>query len=196
MKQMAGSLLLLSALALATAPAQAQKGGSKVEPRSDMPSWFIFHATGKAPDRSIYIVDARHQQVGDNVYQTQALVMRETPSGDFDHWSGTLQYQAGPEQVELARGPLDKMQPLLKSVKVRTVSGYQMQGNGRVIPAQPSDWTAFKTPIDLLGFRIAADPEAVKDPTRYAMVFTGNFHRPIDVVDVVRRVLPNVKQIQ
>jgi len=81
-------------------------------------------------------------------------------------------------------------------VKVRTLSAYQMQGSGKVVPGQPTDWSAFKSPIDLLGFRIATDPLALKRPEAYGMVFAGNFHRPIDVVDMVRKVLPQVKEIK
>ncbi|MBH9575938.1 hypothetical protein [Inhella proteolytica] len=201
--------LLAAALALTGAPtaqaqaqAQAQtattaKAPAKLlPPRTELPAWFIFFSSNKAPDRSIYLVDARYRPVGEGLYETQALVMRETPSGDFDHWSGTLQYQASPEQVALARDPLEKLQPLMKSVKVRTVSAYQMTGSGKVVPGQPTDWTTFKSPIDLLGFRIATDPDALKRPEAYGLVFAGNFHRPIDVVDLVRRVLPQVKDMR
>ena len=188
---LAGALLCgLSVLAQTPAPKPA------IAVRTELPAWFIFFSSAKAPERSVYLIDARHQEVSEGVYQTQALVMRETPSGDFDHWSGILQYQATPEQLALARGPLEKMQPLMKSVKVRTLSAYQMQGSGKVVPGQPTDWSAFKSPIDLLGFRIATDPLALKRPEAYGMVFAGNFHRPIDVVDMVRKVLPQVKEIK
>lgn len=170
--------------------------GRAVDLEKELPSWHIFFQTGTAPERVLYIVDARYHKISDNVYQTQALVMRETPKGDFDHWTGTLQYQATPEQVELARGPVESLQPLMSSVKVRTLSSYQMRADGKVVPGQPTEWSAFKTPIDLLGFRIATDPKATQRSAHYTMTFTGNFHRPIDVVDLVRRVLPNVKEIQ
>lgn len=189
-------LTLAASLLAASLPALAQQPAAKIEPRTELPAWFIFFSSAKAPERSVYLIDARYQEVSEGVFQTQALVMRETPSGDFDHWSGTLQYQATPEQLALARGPLEKMQPLMKSVKVRTLSAYQMQGSGKVVPGQPTDWSAFKSPIDLLGFRIATDPLALKRPEAYGMVFAGNFHRPIDVVDMVRKVLPQVKEIR
>lgn len=187
---------LLAASLFTPVAALAQAPAAKPQPRTELPAWFIFFSSAKAPERSLYLIDARHREVSEGVFQTQALVMRETPSGDFDHWSGTLQYQATPEQLALARGPLEKLQPLMKSVKVRTVAAYQMTGSGKVVPGQATEWTAFKSPIDLLGFRIATDPDALKRPEAYGMVFAGNFHRPIDVVDMVRKVLPQLKDIR
>lgn len=184
------SCLLLCSLSVAA------KEAEKIEPRKELPCWYLFMQTGKAPERVLYIVDARYTKISDNVYQSQALVVRETPRGDFDHWSGTLQYQASPEQVALAQGPVEALQPLLKTVQVRTLSGYQMGADGKVTPSRPTQWGPFQSPVDLLGFRIATNPKAMESPEKYTMVFAGNFYRPIDVVDTLRRILPNVKDIK
>lgn len=189
-------LFVCASLLLISLPGVAKEAERKVEPRKELPCWYLFMQTGKAPERVLYIVDARYTKISDNVYQSQALVVRETPRGDFDHWSGTLQYQASPDQVALAQGPVEALQPLLKSVQVRTLSGYQMGGDGKVTPSRPTEWGPFQSPVDLLGFRIATDPKAMDFPEKHTMVFTGNFYRPIDVVDTLRRILPNVKDIK
>ncbi len=188
-------LVLAAGLALAALPAQAQKA-KKPEPRKEFPAWYTFFSTGKSPNRQVFLMDGRHKQVSDNVFEVQCVTLLETPKGEFDHWAGTLQYQATPEQVALAGGPMEKLQPLMKAVKVRTLSGYQMRADGSVVIQKPSDWSAFKSPIDLLGFRIACDPKAMETPEKYTMVFTGNFFRPIDAVDMVRKVLPNIKDLK
>lgn len=188
--------IVCAVLLLCSLSVVAKEAEQKIEPRKELPCWYLFMQTGKAPERVLYIVDARHVKISDNVYQSQALVVRETPRGDFDHWTGTLQYQATPEQVALAQGPVDTLQPLLKSVQVRTLSGYQMGSDGKVTPSRPTEWGPFQSPVDLLGFRIATDPKAMEYPEKYTMVFAGNFYRPIDVVDTVRRILPNVKEIK
>lgn len=72
----------------------------------------------------------------------------------------------------------------------------RVEQGSKGLPSPTSDWSAFKSPFDLLGIRIATTPLALKRPEAYGMVFADNFHRPIDGVDMVRKVLPQVKEIK
>lgn len=195
MSMIAIRLFLAASLVLSTLSAQAQKD-KHPEPRKEFQAWYIFFAGGKSPNRQVFIMDGRHKRVSDDVFEIQAVTLLETPKGEFDHWAGTLQFKATPEHVALAKRGVESMEAVAKTAKVRTVSGYQMHADGKVVHHKPTEWSAFKTAIDLLSFRIACDPEAMETPEAYGMVFVGNFFRPVDVVDVVRKVLPNIKDLK
>lgn len=182
-------------LAAALRPAAANPRENPL-PSPNRPAWHLFWVTGNAPRRQIYLIDVRHKQVGPDVYETQAATLLETPRADVEHWAGTLQLQASDEQIRQVRGDVRKAMPLMKDLRVRTLSSYLMGGDGSLKPSGPSDWAPFKTPIDLLTLRIASDPNAIRNLQAHNLVFVGSFFRAIDAVDVMRKLLPNVRELK
>jgi hypothetical protein len=197
--------VLVVLLAGATMPARAQATlaeGASTRPMGfkcdlKMPCWYLFFKRGDAPKRMLYAIDGRHVKVSEDVYQAQVIVIPETPE-TMDYWVFTVQYQASAEQAEAAQGPLATLDRTVAAVKMRQVKAYRVQSGGALeFDAKEYPWVALPKDWQALAFRIAVDRDAMAERAQqHNMILLANLHRPVDVVDLVRRVLPAVKEVR
>jgi hypothetical protein len=196
--------VIAAVLAGAAQPARAQAklvDGGNALPRFTcnlkMPCWYLFYQRGAAPKRVLYAIDGRHAKVSKDVYQATVIVIPETPDA-MDYWVFTVQFQATAEQAQAAQGPIATLEKTFAAVKLRQMKAYRVQTGGTLeSDTKEYPWTALPKDWQALAFRIAVDPEAMEERAeQYDMISLANLYRPVDVVDLTRRVLPLVKEVR
>jgi hypothetical protein len=192
----AAGAVLAAVLLGATPPVRAQAPAAGFKCDLKMPCWYLFFQRGDKPKRMLYAIDGRHVRVSEDVYQASVIVIPETPE-PMDYWVFTVQFQATAEQARAAEGPLATLEKTFAAVKLRQMKAYRVQGGGTLeSDAKEYPWTSLPKDWQALAFRIAVDPKAMERAKQYDMILLANLYRPVDVVDLTRRVLPVVKEVR
>ena len=141
--------------------------------------WYMFFASNDTPYRQLWMADIKvrnPEPANANLIEIDIAQMHEgddpgvKDSHDFVLY--TLQFQC-------------------KQKKYRVADGFALNLNGSVEPyTGAKDWHGGyeDTWVGLAG-KIACEKKYHLAPDANTMVFLGDFHRPVDAVDVTRRIL-------
>jgi hypothetical protein len=140
--------------------------------------WYLFFAINEAPVRQLWLLDlkARNPEPRNaNLIEMDVAHVHESDDpaepGANDFVLMTLQFQC-------------------KEKKYRIADGYALLLNGTVDHSkEPFPWHDAKDTWFELAGKAACQKKVQLRPTDHDMVFVGDFYRPVDVVDVARRIL-------
>ena len=139
--------------------------------------WYLFFAINEAPLRQVWLLDlkVRNPEPNDaNLIEVDVAHLHESDDpaepGANDFLLYTLQFQCKQQQVRIA-------------------GGYALLRDGTVDRSkEPFPWRdARNTWFELAG-KAACQRNVQLRPTDHHMVFLGDFYRPVDAVDVARRI--------
>ena len=141
--------------------------------------WYMFFASNETPYRQLWMADIQvrnPEPANANLIEIDIAQMHEGDDpgvkGSHDFVLYTLQFQC-------------------KQKKYRVADGFALNRNGTLEPyTGAKDWHGGyeDTWVGLAG-KIACEKKYYATPDGNTMVFLGDFHRPVDAVDVTRGIL-------
>lgn len=140
--------------------------------------WYLFFAINETPVRQIWMLDLKVRNPeprNANLIEIDVAHMHESDDpaapGSNDFLLYTLQFQC-------------------KEKKYRIADGYALLLDGSLDRSkEPFPWHPSKGTWFELAGKAACDKKVQLRPAAHDMVFIGDFYRPVDVVDVTRRML-------
>ena len=170
---LSGALAGLAALT-AAAPVRAQDAAATDSPcRAEMAAcWFIVFGTGDAPQRRLYVANARTRSLPDGAVSIEGIEMFETPD-KYNYVASTFDFDCAKKQLRIPRA-------------------YAQKVDGKIERAPPRDqsWTPVQE-YSWVGqvFKLACMPDAQTTPKKYAFLWFSDLARAADALPLARRVL-------
>lgn len=152
------------------------------KPASMTRCWYLFFGVGEAPGRKIWLLDLKDRSDGKkkNIVYTDVLVIDESTKTAPMGAQGTNDFILWANEVDCKKRKM-RMRPESFGLDFKGESGYAEEYG------EWADWDG--VPFMQTVIAASCDKDVRLRPLAYDMAWVGDYVRPIDAVDFVRRFL-------
>ncbi|QIG54482.1 hypothetical protein G6N82_10265 [Altererythrobacter sp. BO-6] len=152
------------------------------KPASMTRCWYLFYGVGDAPGRKLWLLDLKDQSDGKNknIVYTDVLVIDESTSTPAMGAQGTNDFILYAYEVDCKKRKM-RMRPESFGLDFKGEAGYAEKHG------EWSDWKG--VPFMQTVIKASCDKDIRLRPLAQDMAWVGDYVRPIDAVDFVRRFL-------